>query len=247
MGPAGPARSSALRGPRRRAAEQRPPPRLPSACGRSPLSPASPSRPMARPMARPPDGPPAAPWGRGGSQRPPVARRPWARLPSRRLETAARVRGRLAGWRAGGLAGGRASAASPRRLDERRPGQQGGSADGRRVRWSGLSGVGLWDSRGDAYRATPISSLVPPEESARLTVGGRKIIRGEGAWAPRQGSPTRTSVGAQVCSGIALRPNPEAWRRRRPGTQPCRLPGCLRRKGVHTECYRVRLPVPARC
>lgn len=160
MGPAGPARSSALRGPRRRAAEQRPPPRLPSACGRSPLSPASPSRPMARPMARPPDGPPAAPWGRGGSQRPPVARRPWARLPSRRLETAARVRGRLAGWRAGGRAGvcgftpplGRAATGPARRLRRRPPrsvvwalgsravGQSGGRLPGNSYLLAGSSG-----------------------------------------------------------------------------------------------------------
>lgn len=36
-------------GPRRRAAAQRPPPRLPPAYGRSPLSPASPAHPLARP------------------------------------------------------------------------------------------------------------------------------------------------------------------------------------------------------
>lgn len=45
------------------------------------------------------------------------------------------------------------------------------------------------------------------ERSARLTVDARKIkIRGEGAWRQRQGSRTRTSVGAQVCSMTRCRP-----------------------------------------
>lgn len=45
------------------------------------------------------------------------------------------------------------------------------------------------------------------ERSARLTVDARKIkIRGEGAWRQRQGSRTRTSVGAQVCSMTLRRP-----------------------------------------
>lgn len=67
-------------GPRRRAAAQCPPPRLPSAGGRSHLSPRFPR-------------PPATQRGRGGSQRPPAARRPRARLP-----TSARVRL----WKEGG-------------------------------------------------------------------------------------------------------------------------------------------------
>ncbi|XP_036063339.1 translation initiation factor IF-2-like [Onychomys torridus] len=92
--------------PSRRAAAQRPPPRLPPAGGRSSLKP---------PLPPPPPTPvrPATQWGRGGSQRPPAARRPRARLPSRRLATAARVRrwraGGLAGERAGGRPGGRGS------------------------------------------------------------------------------------------------------------------------------------------
>ncbi|CAO2592503.1 hypothetical protein LEMLEM_LOCUS6801 [Lemmus lemmus] len=85
--------------------------------GRSRLSPRFP---------RPPARPPATQWGRGGSQRPPAARRPPERLPSRRLATAARVRRWREGGRAGGLGSTRASWTS------RGSGPAGGgSADGR--------------------------------------------------------------------------------------------------------------------
>lgn len=47
------------------------------------------------------------------------------------------------------------------------------------------------------------------ERSARMTVDARKIkIRGEGAWRQSQGSRTRTSAGAQVCSMTRRRPAP---------------------------------------
>lgn len=127
-GPAGPARSSALRAP---TDAPQPSARLPGsfgwAGGRSRLSPRFP---------RPPARPPATQWGRGGSQRPPAARRPPARLPSRRLATAARVRR----WREG-RDGGRPRL-HPGRLDE--PGLR---ASRRRLRGrprsaSGLSGSG---------------------------------------------------------------------------------------------------------
>lgn len=98
-------------GPRRRAAAQRPPPRLPSAYGRSPLSPASPARPLALPRRSGAvaghSGPPR-PGGPGRDCPPAGWRRPLALAES------------SLGWQAGGWA----ATTSPRCLDERRPGQQ---------------------------------------------------------------------------------------------------------------------------
>lgn len=81
-------------GPRRRAAAQRPPPRLPPACGRSPLSPTSPARPLARPRRSGAEaghsGPPR-PGGPGRGCPPAGWRRPLAFADS----------WLLGGWRAG--------------------------------------------------------------------------------------------------------------------------------------------------
>lgn len=196
-------------GPHRRAAAQRPPPRL-LRLGWRTLTLKPPLPPPSRPPSRDAVGPRRVTAAPRGPEAPGAAALPPAGDGRSRSPMAGRQ-----GWRA--------ASAPPGPLG--RAGAPGQQAAAPRTAAFGVWALGIGLRAKLGGRLPGASDLLASSLEKKCATDGwrQENNRGEGARAQRQGSPTRTSVGAQVCSEIALRPNPEAWRRRGPGLQPCRL------------------------